>query len=1785
MRRGGARIDVVSQRSTRTTAIANHANPRRGRNKGEPASQAAPPSATGPGGARFEGQVGAFYFLALIAAAEPRGLPGARVKAVRFQQGAHGRPLDDVTIEAANADGSDAFLDIQVKRTAGFTASDPAFADIVARLWRTAQKPEFNRADYQLAIAIARTSTRIEQHCQTVLHWARELTSGASFAAHIARSGFASAPMRDFVRTFRDLLSAAGAPVDDELTWSLLRRLQILIFDFESPGSDYEHRARELAASALAPDHRARAADFWRVLTDEALARDAAGGEADRADLIEVLSREHGFGFVDRSDLRLPILRLNEAAADALAGIREHVAGVRLSREALVDDALDKLQGVRVLEISGASGAGKSAVLKQLAQRLQAEGPVIVLAPGRLIAGGWLKMAAALECPVRRSELFNELGCSGGATLFIDNIDQIEDVADIATLQDMLLGTCESPGWRTVFTVRSEGAEWRANLPDAVRALGQESLFVGELNDAEAHDLSEANPVLSGLLTSGHPASAVARNLFRLSRLAEMAGDIAGIATECDLARQWWRFGGGRVEAGRLDRIRVLRELSGRLLAAPNVSSFSVDGLDTTTLEDLIAIGALHESRQGTRVEFRHDTFRDWSIAFLLEDEPARLDVMQYARPLPATLTRGLEIYARLLLEAGDGPNAWRTLLARLEGPQCHGSWRRPVLLAPPRCEDALGQLERLKDVLAADRARLLRETIRLMIAVESQPLAQMMARAAAPAATPADDTLSSMMIPVGPTWMPMVIWTLTRGDELPSAAIPEIAQLFHLWLMTAQNEASVAPMNARIVQRLHDWLGRIAEAERPMRVKDIRDAPKFDLDFERFGDVHEQIRMTFLAFCHLAPALAARFLIAARSDRYREKQELLRYSGAAARAAPAELVDFVLGELIPSEQDSRRRRRDDFGVFGTHDMHFHPASPGQGPFFDLLQHAPEHGLRLVRAIVKHATDWRLSEYQAAAKPVPKLAIAFPDGEKIFEGPYDIYQLPRGATSALVAACALMALEAWAHRQIEGGRPFKEVMHEVLGPSGSSAAFVCVAVDLVLSHWAKAYADAWPLLACPELLHFDQSRSSHDISGVGQYFLPGDGAYAKVKIAELHERPSRRLDLLNQVGRIAVFGTPELASQLRSALEDARARIEAGPRSEREDPITGLRALAARACQMADAANWPVQRVVGQDGGEIEARVFQIPAEEQAQREATQSKATASLVDTTTRLQVQHALEDPSKSTPELVAMGIDWATRQIETSVGDAVSSGRDARHHVVDDDDHDDADDSGGDDFDAQWRARTIVMSAALAARDYEGEDRSVVEAWARPLLETAARIRVTDLGARTTWQVTANQSAIAALGLIALYLRSSDIEARNDLLVLATRQDTAVQKAICGSLAKLGKVDSRTPIAIARLIMTAAVHPRRDYDDEGAHAQNLANYQNKLAAAIAAERAWLDQGVAEPAWPGLTLWPSRPKRGIRLGPHRFEDEERDRPRLAPDTYVDEHALASMANGLVLFSAGEIPPWLIELADRLLNWTVTANNGEDEEHDDRDRDNRPYHWNDPFFDFLGVLCAAIPFDQARTRFIEPMAKLHDQAFHDAVAEFLRGFDRCTLAIDTPKPENAPAVRALVAERLQSGAMARRMMREVSFTTETHLADALNAFLYQPSNWGNARPHIPDRWSGLVEAMPVLAPFVIAASNSGYLACTFMKLVETYPCPALAPFVLDVASEWCRTHGADPNYWDRYDLGARLCAWFGVAFADVSEDENVLPALRDQLGLCLDVLVRSGVAQAALVEARLVAA
>ena len=198
---------------------------------------------------------------------------------------------------------------------------------------------------------------------------------------------------------------------------------------------------------------------------------------------------------------------------------------------------------------------------------------------------------------------------------------------------------------------------------------------------------------------------------------------------------------------------------------------------------------------------------------------------------------------------------------------------------------------------------------------------------------------------------------------------------------------------------------------------------------------------------------------------------------------------------------------------FGYIDLDFFPASPAQGPFFELLLHAPQYGLPLIRKLVDYAISFMSGGLGYGTNA---MTVVFPDvRERVFPW-HQSYGWSRdwGGGSSIVTS-ALMALESWAHDRIEAKDPIDRVIDDVIGAGNAPAAYLLLVVDLLLSHWPKSQDAAIPFLACPELLCFDRQREVvennkiPDIFGVEE-LLKRKEPIGKASLDSLKERPSRR---------------------------------------------------------------------------------------------------------------------------------------------------------------------------------------------------------------------------------------------------------------------------------------------------------------------------------------------------------------------------------------------------------------------------------------------------------------------------------------------------------------------------------------------------------------------------------------------------------------------------------------------------------------------------------------------------
>ena len=410
----------------------------------------------------------------------------------------------------------------------------------------------------------------------------------------------------------------------------------------------------------------------------------------------------------------------------------------------------------------------------------------------------------------------------------------------------------------------------------------------------------------------------------------------------------------------------------------------------------------------------------------------------------------------------------------------------------------------------------MLRELIRIVMAVDVEPASKLFAAAGFEAPT----IPASLNVPSKPSWHRLIAWLLSLGRTLPVVAIPDVVELYTAWSCGMFGLDKLTPL---LMQWLYRWLTEIEAARDPETFSGRRDPFGSEIDHDRIGSLEFDLRYGFLLCCNRTPALAVEYLRSLRQRRRNENavRSILKFRGSLAKAAPAELAELTATALIPKRRpDERHGRRDFEKPFSYLDYEFLPASPAQGPFFELLVHAPQHGLSLIHRLIDHAITFysRGREYGADAVRIP-----FPDGERAF--PWKQSYVWSRQWAGHNGLMALMALEAWAHRRIEAGETFDKVLTDVLGPPGSPAAYLLVAVDLLLSHWPKSREGAVPFLACPELLCIDRQRHLHDNFEYPDFF--GLNALQKepvgaASIENLKKRASRKLTLDQLLGTYAV---------------------------------------------------------------------------------------------------------------------------------------------------------------------------------------------------------------------------------------------------------------------------------------------------------------------------------------------------------------------------------------------------------------------------------------------------------------------------------------------------------------------------------------------------------------------------------------------------------------------------------------------------------------------------------------
>jgi hypothetical protein len=913
-------------------------------------------------------------------------------------------------------------------------------------------------------------------------------------------------------------------------------------------------------------------------------------------------------------------------------------------------------------------------------------------------------------------------------------------------------------------------------------------------------------------------------------------------------------------------------------------------GAERLTVKDMpaVAVQALigSESLQDLgddRVAFRHDVLREWAVANLLLSDETLIQKLSLDRPPSADIARGFEIFARLLIEGTQQADRFRDLYISVSKPGNNEAWGRCALLSLVRSEIALDLLDKALQFLFADRAKLLRDLIRVVMAVESEPaVSHFAAKGMEPRKIPA-----GFNVPAGTSWPRLIIWLHRHGMELPGPAIRDVVALCQYWALACGGKD---PLSPSIALWLHYWRTLV---EKPVNTSGAATQAPFDgtLTPSELGALRGELKTAFLLFCYHTPEPAAEYLRSLDNHPYRDRalRDLMKFRGTLAQAAPKELAELTASYLMgrdDDEEDTGPLRR----AFGYRDMDFVPASPSQGPFYDLLVHAPEHGLPLIRRLVDFAVYFESRGVDFGAS---RITVPFPGvGDQVFAWPNQTYLWPRGNGGSSAVTSALMAVEAWAHDRIEKGAPVESVVKEIIGNTPAPAAYLMIVVDILLSHWPKSRSAAIPFVACPELLCIDRERvitdniRIPDILGLGEAVKEPPGI---VSIGNLKAKPSRGMSLDWLLGSYALGDDASERDAIVELLRKAEARL--GP-PDANSTLGDPRFMVLHALNRLDPRNQRQITVQTANGPRV-VWEYVPPQVESDHLAHLQAKAEERTTDAGMIAVIGNAMNDPAKSSENFAADALIWARKSVDKQVRNETE----------------------------QWMREEAVVSACfVAARDGKSDLVDEHGAWMR---ETFARAFAKEHDAihRTRGGLQYNSPAIAFAGTALVMKHRLYVKDLRTLLEVAA-DNAGVAQGLPAAAQALAEIDERIPKAILRCALAACTQPWRRWSrDNGAFDAQREIYRSNLKAAVDAEIEWFEKRQEEPEWPVFEPLHAHSRRRPSLHDKRY-DAERE-----VEWFTDHRSGALwLHRSETLFDVGK-RVWLRDVAKAYTEWTMVAN------------------------------------------------------------------------------------------------------------------------------------------------------------------------------------------------------------------------------------------------------------------
>jgi hypothetical protein len=745
--------------------------------------------ATGGGGGIFQARVGTLYLASMLT-----GLPtafclhGVRVEELRFEARYKNAHTDDIYCRLADAKGTWLQL-IQCRRGLNATAGNEDFIDGLQGAWRDflgLEKSPFDRACDVLVLATIAPATAANQAAKRLCELARASVDLADYLQKVDSRLF-DKKHKDTWEAFKTVSKETLTDnYTEELVFQLLRRLRVDIHDLGTDSSQELSLVQALLYSGKPGDSGQLVWDgLFSYIQEQGIAvgtvTQSTWAQTAKDGLQAAVSRltsSRALGSVAERLTQRALLQLS-IIATALPN------GAHIPRGECLGRALAALDERQLVIITGGPGAGKSAVVSELAPLLRESGPLFFFRGDELDVPTLAAVQSlnGLQDPVL---CIDTLLRTGAPTVIIDSLEKALEAQNPGALEELLALVLKNKSSRLCITTRSYALN--GLYTNFLYSFSSQVVDVPVLTEAEIAAAAAGSP-LEEIVARDAGVKEVLRTPYYLQLAFKFATGGAALpsASGNDLRRALWTEcvapSKGLSAAMRTRRQTAFDEVC--YLRTERFAQFVEAPADAEAVAALLQDGVLAQD-DAARVSPAHDVLEDWSLFFRVEREvrSAERDWSALFSQLGshAGMRRALRAWTAQRSAEGDA-DAYALLEASLQTDSpITQLWRDEIAIGLLRSERVEDLVARLGSNGAFGSVALLQRLSHLLRVACKGPTSIDYSHLAADPAKKELVARVGMAAPVGKAWDVMI--------ELVAKAFPSLPPKAHSWVVQLAEDA-----------------------------------------------------------------------------------------------------------------------------------------------------------------------------------------------------------------------------------------------------------------------------------------------------------------------------------------------------------------------------------------------------------------------------------------------------------------------------------------------------------------------------------------------------------------------------------------------------------------------------------------------------------------------------------------------------------------------------------------------------------------------------------------------------------------------------------------------------------------------------------------------------------------------------------------------------------------------------------------------------------------------------------